>query len=94
MTQRRKYSAEFKREAVALPRQSGVSCRQIALEIGAGPSVLSRWRREADEAADKSFQGSEGIRNHLEREFTAFEPSTRWVTDITDISTQEGALYL
>lgn len=58
MTQRRKYSAEFKREAVALTRQPGVSCRRIALEIGVNPNVLSRWRREADEATDKAFQGS------------------------------------
>jgi transposase len=58
MTQRRKYSAEFKREAVALTRQPGVSCRQIALEIGVNPNVLSRWRREADEATDKAFKGS------------------------------------
>ncbi|GAA0683367.1 hypothetical protein GCM10009104_05600 [Marinobacterium maritimum] len=58
MTQRRKYSAEFKREAVALTRQPGVSCRQIALEIGVNPNVLSRWRREADETTDKAFKGS------------------------------------
>ncbi|WP_343801972.1 IS3 family transposase [Marinobacterium maritimum] len=241
MTQRRKYSAEFKREAVALTRQPGVSCRQIALEIGVNPNVLSRWRREADETTDKAFKGSgsprdeelarlkrelarvkkergffarsgsvlrqrvvlryqaiqhccndfpirlmcrclkvsasgyyawaskpasardnanqrllkrireihmdsggiigaprmhedlvaegnavslnrvarlmsangiqgwprkkrrgvrrsslrpEGIRNHLERDFTALEPNTKWVTDITEITTQEGKLYL
>jgi transposase len=58
MTQRRKYSAEFKREAVALTRQPGVSCRQIALEIGVNPNVLFRWRREADEATGKAFKGS------------------------------------
>jgi len=34
MTKRRKYSAEFKREAITLTCQPGVSCRQIALEIG------------------------------------------------------------
>lgn len=58
MTKRRKFSAEFKREAVALARQSGVSCRQIALEIGINPNLLSRWKREADEASGKAFGGS------------------------------------
>ncbi|QMV16156.1 Transposase [Vibrio spartinae] len=38
MTKRRKYSAEFKREAVALTQQPGVSCRQIALDIGINPT--------------------------------------------------------
>ncbi len=47
MTKRRKYSAEFKREAVALTHQSGVSSRQIALETGIHPDLLSRWKHKA-----------------------------------------------
>lgn len=43
MPKRRKYSAEFKREAIALTRQPGVSCRQVALEIGITPNLLTRW---------------------------------------------------
>ena len=58
MSKRRKFSSEFKREAVALTRQPGVSCRQIALEIGINPNLLSRWKREAEAACDKAFGGS------------------------------------
>jgi len=58
MTKRRKYSAEFKREAIALTRQPGVSCRQIALEIGINPNLLSRWKREAENVSGKAFAGS------------------------------------
>lgn len=58
MSKRRKYSPEFKHEAVALTRQPGVSCRQIALEIGISPNLLTRWKREADEASGKAFGGS------------------------------------
>lgn len=35
-----------------------------------------------------------GVRNWLERDFTALEPETKWVTDITEIKTGEGKLYL
>lgn len=35
-----------------------------------------------------------GVENHLERDFSALEPETKWVTDITEISTGEGKLYL
>lgn len=35
-----------------------------------------------------------GVRNLLERDFTALEPETKWVTDITEIKTGEGKLYL
>ena len=58
MTKRRQYSPEFKREAVKLTQQPGVSCSQITLEIGVAPNLLSRWRREAEAANDKAFQGS------------------------------------
>lgn len=58
MTHRRKYSAEFKREAIALTYQPGVSCRQIALEVGVNPNLLSRWKRESETSSGKAFSGS------------------------------------
>lgn len=58
MSKRRRYSPEFKREAIALTRQPGVSCRQVALEIGLNPNMLTRWKREAEEAAGQAFAGS------------------------------------
>lgn len=42
MSKRSKFSPEFKCEAVALTRQPGLSCRQIALEIGINLNLLSR----------------------------------------------------
>lgn len=47
MSTRKRYSAEFKREAVELVRRTGRTCRQTALEIGIGPNLLTRWVREA-----------------------------------------------
>ncbi len=34
------------------------------------------------------------VRNHLARDFVALEPETKWVTDITELKTDEGKLYL
>jgi putative transposase len=34
------------------------------------------------------------VQNHLARDFSADEPNTKWVTDITYIRTAEGRLYL
>ena len=48
MTKRTRYSQEFKREAVAMASQPGVTCRQVALEIGVNPNLLSRWKRELE----------------------------------------------
>jgi len=58
MTKRRQYSPEFKLEAIELTKQPGVSCRQIALEIGINPNLLNRWKREAETTGVKAFQGS------------------------------------
>ncbi|MGI0878690.1 transposase [Pseudomonas aeruginosa] len=48
MPKRNKYSADFKREAVELVRSSGVSCREVALNIGVAPSLLTRWVRDEE----------------------------------------------
>jgi transposase len=40
---RRKFSLEFKREAVKLCRDSGKGMSAIARELGIRPSVLSAW---------------------------------------------------
>lgn len=40
---RRRFSKEFKREAVKLLRESGKGITQIATELGVTPSVLRSW---------------------------------------------------
>ena len=35
-----------------------------------------------------------GVENLLDRDFTALEPEAKWVTDITEIPTDEAKLYL
>tara|TARA_Y100000815_G_C13280003_1_gene476511 strand:- start:875 stop:1159 length:285 start_codon:yes stop_codon:yes gene_type:complete len=57
MSQRRKYSADFKREAVELARQPGVSIRQVAEELGINPGNLARWKRE-EELGGSAFTGT------------------------------------
>ena len=34
------------------------------------------------------------VQNQLQRDFTALDPETKWVTDITELKTGEGRLYL
>jgi transposase len=58
MRQRRKFSAEYKREAVAMLQSPGVSASQIAAELGIGANVLGRWRRELRQEQDQAFRGN------------------------------------
>ena len=57
MQQRRKYSDEFKREAVSLANQSDVSLKQVAEELGINSGMLGRWRKELGDHGDKAFMG-------------------------------------
>jgi|SRR6056300_844040 len=47
MSKRRQDSVEFKQGAVEQTHQPGVSCAQVARELGIGANLLRRWRREA-----------------------------------------------
>jgi transposase len=55
---RRRYDAEFKREAVRLQQTSGKSCLQIEKELGISPGILKRWNREYATDAQHSFRGN------------------------------------
>ena len=47
MSKRRKFSVEFKHGAVEQASQLGVSCAQVARVLGFPDTVLTRWKREA-----------------------------------------------
>jgi transposase len=51
------YSAEFKREAVALANQPGVTKSQIARELEINPNMITRWQRELSANGSKAFLG-------------------------------------
>ena len=57
MVNRRKFSAEFKREAVAQTQVPGVRVQQVASELGINANVLSRWRRRMVQDGLKAFGG-------------------------------------
>jgi len=58
MTQRRRFSAEYKREAVGMLDAPGVTVGQIAADLGIGATVLGRWRRELRQSSTAAFVGN------------------------------------
>ena len=63
MSKRRKFSAEFKRGAVEQASQPGVSCAQVARELGIRDTLLTRWKREAQTAGEAAFAGTGSSRD-------------------------------
>jgi transposase len=59
----RRYSPEFKRDAVALLRSSGRSIAQVAKELGVSDMSLSTWAREqAKQMSPEEAEQSEADR--------------------------------
>lgn len=54
---RRVFSREFKREAVHLVTQRGVSVAQAARDLDLHATVLSRWIRELGDSPTGAFPG-------------------------------------
>jgi transposase len=60
MTKRtyRKFSPEFKREAVRLAEQTDGPITQVARELGIRVNQIYKWRRQIKEKQDAAFPGS------------------------------------
>ena len=56
-TRRRQYTAEFKRDAVALVMEQGYTMTLAAQHLGITPKMLSRWKRERQHHQDAAFPG-------------------------------------
>ena len=88
MAQRRKFSAEYKREAVAMLEAPGVSVSQIAAELGIGATVLARWRREFHQG--RAFPGNGRPR---EDELTQLRRDLTRVTKERDFLREAAAFF-
>ena len=58
------------------------------------PSEVSHEKNIHADGAHFDFRYSANACVLPERDFTALEPETRWVTDITELKTRQGKLYL
>ncbi|KTC92645.1 transposase [Legionella cincinnatiensis] len=58
MAVRKKYSKEFKLDAVSLVLDQGYGCTEAAKSLGVHQALLSRWIREYQEPASEAFRGN------------------------------------
>ena len=57
MGMRRKFSREFKVEAVRLARQEGVSVAQVGRDLGIRAELLYKWKRRFVDEGETAFPG-------------------------------------
>lgn len=85
MAKRKRYTQEFKQEAVRLARSSSDSVSKIARELGLNPNMLSRWCRELEADGAKAFRGQGNARDEevtrLRRELAQVKQERNFLKD-------------
>ncbi len=57
MSRRKRYSTEFKREAIRRCNEPGVTAVLVAEELGISTRQLRRWREAAERHGEQAFPG-------------------------------------
>ena len=63
MTRRKRYSAEFKREALRRANEEGVTDVLVAEELGINARQLRRWRDALQKQSETAFPGEGNARD-------------------------------
>lgn len=58
MSERKKYSKEFKLDAIALVIEQGYSRAEAARSLSVDPNALGRWIKEHQDEDDHAFRGN------------------------------------
>jgi transposase len=70
MARRKRYSAEFKRQALRRANEAGMTDALVCEELGVSTRQLRRWREAVQEHGDENaFPGHGKARDHEERDF-------------------------
>ena len=89
---RRRYTREFKVEAVRLSENPERSAASVARELGIKPKLLYRWRQELVEHADEAFPG-QGKLPESEEAVRQLQRELEWVTQERDILKKAIAIF-
>lgn len=94
MARRRTYTAEFKREAVALAESSGQTLRQVASDLGIHETLLQKWRRQQRLEGSNAFPGVGSARDEevarLKRELAQVKRERDFLRDAAAFFAKES----
>ena len=78
--QRRRFDAEFKREAVRLIASGGRKASEVARNLGISPQLLHRWKSKLLDDPQNAFPG----KGHLKPEDEELRGLKRQLADVTE----------
>ncbi len=88
MEQKREFTAEFRREAVRLSYDSGLTVEAVAHDLGIGKSTLTTWRRQLRDAP-----ADERISDPNEDELTRLRREVKILRQERDILKKATAFF-
>ena len=95
MQKRKRYSEEFKREAVGLTGQPGANVAQVARDIGVNANQLYRWRLQLEARGKKPFPGAGVARDQeilaLKRELAKVKKERDFLRDAAAFFAKESS---
>jgi transposase len=92
VNRRRKFSQEFKKEAVRLAREDGRSSKEVAEDLGIRADMLRRWVREFEIEREDAFRGS-GVLRSEEDELRRVKRELARVKEERDILKKAVAIF-
>ena len=94
MGQRRVFTKEFKEEAIALARTSGRSQTDVASSLGIDVNMLSRWKREANQAdMDGNIKAFPGKGKARDEELTRLRKENADLRESNEILKKAMAIF-
>ncbi|MEI8120364.1 MAG: transposase [Actinomycetes bacterium] len=90
---RRKYSKEFKVDAVELMMRSNKTIMETAISLGIRPDLLRRWEKEYSANKTTPFPGSGHLKDPEDERLRKLERELRVVTEERDILKKALAVF-
>jgi transposase len=88
----RKYTREFKVQAVEMSMQPGVHVKDVAAKLGIPLHTLYHWRFERDRSGDEAFR-SHGIRTAADEELARLRRKNAELEMENDILKKAAAFF-
>ena len=92
MSRRRKFSREFKVEAVRMVTHGGHDPYEVARDLEIRPDMLQKWRRRLEQDGEGAFPGSGKLKAEDE-EIRQLQRELRRVTEERDILKKAVAIF-
>ena len=89
---RRRFTREFKQEAVRLVTEGGHSAAAVARDLEIRPDLLRRWRRQLEEDPEQAFPGK-GRRKEPDAEIYRLKRELERVQEERDILKKVLAIF-